>query len=186
MNRRVVVTLFAAVYEQANVTDGTKYNEAVAMGAITPETSGTWYLLLPEHFVPNTSTIQMRSGDRVTDVKVTENFRNSGRTLVTVKATLTPDPKKLSSYNSQANNCWGDKIQISMDMYVPWSDYNKVRNGYAVYHAAFESGIGKPGPAGEPDGSELLPDRRISGRMAGYPQHLPLQHFRLADPRMDE
>lgn len=92
-NRRVVVTLFAAVYEQANVTDGTKYNEAVAMGAITPETSGTWYLLLPEHFVPNTSTIQMRSGDRVTDVKVTENFRNSGRTLVTVKATLTPDPK---------------------------------------------------------------------------------------------
>ncbi|MBQ6288402.1 MAG: Cna B-type domain-containing protein [Clostridia bacterium] len=146
VNRRVVVTLFAAVYEQANVTDGTKYNEAVAMGAITPETSGTWYLLLPEHFVPNTSTIQMRSGDRVTDVKVTENFRNSGRTLVTVKATLTPDPKKLSSYNSQANNCWGDKIQISMDMYVPWSDYNKVRNGYAVYHAAFESG--NPGRLG--------------------------------------
>ena len=163
-NRRVVVTLFAAVYEQANVTDGTKYNEAVAMGAITPETSGTWYLLLPEHFVPNTSTIQMRSGDRVTDVKVTENFRNSGRTLVTVKATLTPDPKKLSSYNSQANNCWGDKIQISMDMYVPWSDYNKVRNGYAVYHAAFESG--NPGRLGN------LTDQNYY-QTVGYPDVWP-------------
>ncbi len=164
VNRRVVVTLFAAVYEQANVTDGTKYNEAVAMGAITPETSGTWYLLLPEHFVPNTSTIQMRSGDRVTDVKVTENFRNSGRTLVTVKATLTPDPKQLSSYNSQANHCWGDKIQISMDMYVPWSDYNKVRNGYAVYHAAFESG--NPGRLGN------LTDQNYY-QTVGYPDVWP-------------
>ena len=27
-----------------------------------------------------------------------------------------------------------------MDIYVPWSDYNKIQNGYAVYHAAFESG----------------------------------------------
>ena len=164
VNRRVVVTLFAAVYEQANVTDGTKYNEAVAAGAVIPETSGTWYLLLPEHFVPNTSTIQMRSGDRVTDVKVTENFRNSGRTLVTVKATLTPDPKKLSSYNSQANNCWGDKIQISMDMYVPWSDYNKVRNGYAVYHAAFESG--NPGRLGN------LTDQNYY-QTVGYPDVWP-------------
>lgn len=164
VNRRVVVTLFAAVYEQANVTDGTKYNEAVAAGAVTPETSGTWYLLLPEHFVPNTSTIQMRSGDRVTDVKVTENFRNSGRTLVTVKATLTPDPKQLSSYNSQANHCWGDKIQISMDMYVPWSDYNKVRNGYAVYHAAFESG--NPGRLGN------LTDQNYY-QTVGYPDVWP-------------
>nr|MCR5376141.1 Cna B-type domain-containing protein [Lachnospiraceae bacterium] len=164
VNRRVVVTLFAAVYEQANVTDGTKYNEAVEVGAITPETSGTWYLLLPEHFVPNTSTIQLRSGDRVTDVKVTENFRNSGRTLVTVKATLKPDPKQLSSYNSQANNCWGDKIQISMDMYVPWSDYNKVRNGYAVYHAAFESG--NPGRLGN------LTDQNYY-QTVGYPDVWP-------------
>ncbi len=164
VNRRVVVTLFAAVYEQANVTDGTKYNEAVAAGAVIPETSGTWYLLLPEHFVPNTSTIQLRSGDRVTDVKVTENFRNSGRTLVTVKATLTPDPKKLSSYNSQANNCWGDKIQISMDMYVPWSDYSKVRNGYAVYHAAFESG--NPGRLGN------LTDQNYY-QTVGYPDVWP-------------
>ena len=164
VNRRVVVTLFAAVYEQANVTDGTKYNEAVAAGAVTPETSGTWYLLLPEYFVPNTSTIQMRSGDRVTDVKVTENFRNSGRTLVTVKATLTPDPKQLSSYNSQANHCWGDKIQISMDMYVPWSDYNKVRDGYAVYHAAFESG--NPGRLGN------LTDQNYY-QTVGYPDVWP-------------
>ena len=162
--RRVVVTLYAAVYEQSNLTDEDKYNEAVAMGAITPETSGTWYLLLPEHFEPNTSTIQMRSGDRVTDVQVTENFRNSGRTLVTVKATLTPAPHKLSSYNSHANNCYGDKPQISMDMYVPWSEYNKVRDGYAVYHAAFESG--KPGRLGN------LTDQNYY-QSVGYPDVWP-------------
>ena len=81
VKRRVVVTLYAAVYEQSNLTDENKYNEAVTVGAITPETSGTWYLLLPKYFEPNTSTIQLRSHDRVTDVQVIDNYRGSGRTM---------------------------------------------------------------------------------------------------------
>ena len=163
--RRVVVTLFAAVYEQSNLTDINKYREAVAAGAITPETSGTWYLLLPEHFEPNTSTIQLRSGDRVTDVKVTENFRDSGRTLVTVKATLTPDSQRLSDYNTLAQKCCGDTPKITMDMYVSWSDYDKIKDHYAVYHAAFESG--NPGRLGN------MPDKSPYYQSIGYPDVWP-------------
>ena len=147
------------------MTDGTKYNEAVAAGAVTLETSGTWYLLLPEHFEPNTSTIQMRSGDRVTDVKVTENFRNSGRTLVMVKATLTPDPRDFRDYiKGESGYYYTDRPQITMDMYLPWSEYDKVRDGYAVYHAAFESG--NPGRLGNLTDSDYY-------QTVGYPDVWP-------------
>lgn len=167
VKRRVVVTLFAAVYEQSNLTDENKYREAVATGAITPETSGTWYLLLPKYFEPIPSTIHVRDGDRVTDVKVTENYKGSNRTLVTVKATLKPNAQKMrdNSDNGSSSEYYTDKPRITMDMYVPWSDYDNVRDGHAVYHAAFESG--NPGRLGN------LPDERAYYQTVGQPDVWP-------------
>ena len=156
--RRIKVELYASVLEESNLTTRANYDKAVAAGAITPETSGTWYLLLPKYFEPNASTIQGRSRDRVSDVQVIENFRNSGRYMVVVKATLTPDPYSYSSY-------YGDKPQITMDMYVPWSDYDKIENRYATYYAAFESG--NPGRLGN------LPDTSSYYQTVGYPDVWP-------------
>ena len=156
--RRIKVQLFASVIEESNLTTRANYNQAVEAGAITQETSGIWYLLLPEHFDPNMSSIRLRSHDRVSDVQQIDNFRGSNRTMVIVKTTLKPEPYSVTSN-------YGDRPQIYMDIYVPWSDYDKLPNRHAKYYAAFESG--NPGRLGN------MPDDTSYYQTVGYPDVWP-------------
>ena len=69
------------------------YDEMVAIGAIVPETSGTFYELLPPGVVPDIESVSLRrAGDTVRDVELVPNFRDSGRTLMIVRVDLTPRP----------------------------------------------------------------------------------------------
>ena len=165
VNRRVKISIAAHVDEESNLSSEELYKEAVALGAIIPETSGTWYILLPKYMVPNTSSIKLRKdsgcNDRIVSVEVTENFRNTGRTLVTVRATMTPHlehPYSLRGYM--------DRIRIHMDVYLSWTDYQKLPSSkYVDYYVAFESG--NPGRLGN------LPDTNGWSQTIGYPDAWP-------------
>ena len=169
-NRRIKATLQAYVDEESNQTTEAKYNEAVAAGAVIPETSGTWYVLLPKKFTVNTSTIRLRGygyNDHVTDVKVTENFRNIGRTMVEVHATMTPKPERYSGLSG-----YTDRIRIYMDVYLSWHDYLSMaasNRRHHDYYVAFESG--NPGRLGN------LYDPDSSRQTVGYPDEWPRQAY---------
>lgn len=80
------------VYELTGLSDRGAYDEAVRDGLIKSETSGTFYDLLPQGVFPDTSSIELRPGDKVESVEVLRNYKNSGRTLLKVHATLNPQP----------------------------------------------------------------------------------------------
>lgn len=82
------------VYELTGLSDRGAYDEAVSDGLIERETSGTFYDLLPQGVFPDTSSIELRPGDKVESVEVLRNYKNSGRTLLKVHATLSPQPMR--------------------------------------------------------------------------------------------
>ena len=82
------------VYELTGLSDRGAYDEAVRDGLIKSETSGTFYDLLPQGVFPDTSSIELRPGDKVESVEVLRNYKNSGRTLLKVHATLNPQPMR--------------------------------------------------------------------------------------------
>lgn len=82
------------VYERTGLSDRGAYDEAVRDGLIKSETSGTFYDLLPQGVFPDTSSIELRPGDKVESVEVLRNYKNSGRTLLKVRATLNPQPMR--------------------------------------------------------------------------------------------
>ena len=82
------------VYELTGLSDRGAYDEAVRDGLIKCETAGTFYDLLPQGVFPDTSSIELRPGDKVESVEVLRNYKNSGRTLLKVHATLNPQPMR--------------------------------------------------------------------------------------------
>ena len=163
VNRRIMARIRATVEEKSNVTGPDKYNQAIAMGAVVPETSGTWYVLLPEHVTVNVPSIRLRERlDRVASVEVFENYRNSSRTLVKVEAEMTPDP---SYYNTGGAS---DTLRLYMDLYIDWADYSNLtedQKKYLDYYVAFESG--NPGKLGN------LEPNSMYYHTAGYPDEWP-------------
>lgn len=148
----------ATVREQTNVTSASDVASAVAAGALTDETSGTFYDLLPTQVVPDLSSVRMASsGDSVTGVRAVSNWRGSGRTLLVVSASLTPDRRWCG--RGQQGNVLGqdgllDSHQVLFDATYTWeamTDYGATLANVA----AFESGnswIGNTGNlVGEPD-----------------------------------
>ena len=82
----------AKVEERSNITSADVWQTAVAEGDIAADTSCTWYDLLPKGVVPDLSSITLRDGDTITDAYTVPNYKGSGRTLLVVKANLTPTP----------------------------------------------------------------------------------------------
>ena len=163
VNRRIMARIRATVDEKSNVTGSDKYNQAIAMGAVVPETSGTWYVLLPEHVTVNVPSIRLRErGDRVTGVEILENYRGSSRTLVKVEAEMTPDP----SYYTTGGAV--DTLRLYMDLYLSWEDYSNLtedQKRYLDYYVAFESG--NPGKLGN------LEPNSMYRQTTGYPDEWP-------------
>ena len=141
------------VYEQSNLTDSDSYNQAVAAGVIQAETEGTFYDLLPMGVQVLTDSVRLRSDDTITSVQAIEDYKGSGRTMLIVKAKLTPQPSfEGRGVGSLTGYC--DKITLSFDAKYAWTslaDYGINLNNVV----SFESGNDQLGTiknySGEPD-----------------------------------
>lgn len=141
------------VYEQSNLTDEDSYRQAVQAGAIQKETEGTFYDLLPLGVEPLTDTVQLRADDTITSIQTIEDYKGSGRTMLIVKAKLTP--KTTYESNGVAGlSGYCDAITMSFDAKYAWTaliDYGKELNNVI----SFESGNDQLGTiknySGEPD-----------------------------------
>ena len=127
----------AEIAEQSSVTDKVTWQTALDNGDITAETSGTWYDLLPQGASVDLSSVKLRSGDSIQDVRVIDNYKGSGRQLLVVKAALTPvattykDPSGVQFYE--------DKLTLSFDATYAFASY--VDYGASPHNVyAFESG----------------------------------------------
>lgn len=142
------------VYEQSNLTDMASYDQAIGAGAIKAENEGTFYDLLPMGVEPIADSVKVRDGDTVTGVRTIENYKNSGRTLLVVKAKLSPSPRYriIPAAGDLSGYC--DEIAMSFDAKYAWtslSDYGKEIDNVI----SFESGNDQLGTvkgfSGEPD-----------------------------------
>lgn len=141
------------VYEQSNLTDMTSYNQAMSTGAIQAEHEGTFYDLLPMGVEPITDSVKVRDSDTITGVQTIENYKNSGRTLLVVKAKLSPSLSyRFNDTGDLSGYC--DVITMSFDAKYAWTsltDYGKKINNVI----SFESGNNQLGTikgySGEPD-----------------------------------
>ena len=141
------------VYEQSNLTDMTSYNQAMSTGAIQAEHEGTFYDLLPMGVEPITDSVKVRDSDTITGIQTIENYKNSGRTLLVVKAKLSPSLSyRFNDTGDLSGYC--DVITMSFDAKYAWTsltDYGKTINNVI----SFESGNDQLGTikgySGEPD-----------------------------------
>ena len=141
------------VYEQSNLTDMTSYNQAISTGAIQAENEGTFYDLLPMGVEPITDSVKVRDSDTITGIQTIENYKNSGRTLLVVKAKLSPSLSyRFNDTGDLSGYC--DVITMSFDAKYAWTsltDYGKTINNVI----SFESGNDQLGTikgySGEPD-----------------------------------
>ena len=141
------------VYEQSNLTDPESYEQAVAEGIIQAETEGTFYDLLPMGVQVLTDSVSLRSDDTITSVQAIEDYKGSGRTMLIVKAKLTPRPS-FERYGAGNLTGYCDKITLSFDAKYAWTsliDYGINVNNVV----SFESGNDQLGTiknySGEPD-----------------------------------
>ena len=141
------------VYEQSNLTDSDSYSQAVAAGVIQAETEGTFYDLLPLGVQVLTDSVRLRSDDTITSVQAIEDYKGSGRTMLIVKAKLTPRPS-FEGYGAGSLTGYCDKITLSFDAKYAWTslaDYGINLNNVV----SFESGNDQLGTiknySGEPD-----------------------------------
>lgn len=159
--RQVNLTYTANVYEQTNFMDKDSYESALKSGAIDSDTSGTFYVLLPRGVVPNTSSVKLRSGDTVQSVELYEDYRDSGRTLMKVTASLMPVATETDREESgspfQGDNLgrtYGDKITMTFDASYSWeyvTDYGRDLNCLFAYESGLADLGTIPGYQGEPD-----------------------------------
>lgn len=142
------------VYEQSNLTDMASYDQAIGAGAIQAENEGTFYDLLPMGVEPIADSVKVRDGDTVTGVRTIENYKDSGRTLLVVKAKLSPSPRYrvIPAAGDLSGYC--DEIAMSFDAKYAWTsltDYGKKIDNVI----SFESGNDQLGTvkgfSGEPD-----------------------------------
>lgn len=141
------------VYEQSNLTDMTSYNQAISTGAIQAEHEGTFYDLLPMGVEPITDSVKVRDSDTITGIQTIEDYKNSGRTLLVVKAKLSPSLSyRFNDTGDLSGYC--DVITMSFDAKYAWTsltDYGKTINNVI----SFESGNDQLGTikgySGEPD-----------------------------------
>lgn len=152
--RCVNIRYRTTVYEQSNLTDMASYDQAIGAGAIKAENEGTFYDLLPMGVEPIADSVKVRDGDTVTGVRTIENYKDSGRTLLVVKAKLSPSPRYriIPAAGDLSGYC--DEIAMSFDAKYAWTsltDYGKKIDNVI----SFESGNDQLGTvkgfSGEPD-----------------------------------
>lgn len=126
----------AELVEQSSVTDKVTWQTALDNGDITAETSGTWYDLLPKGASVDLSSVRLRSGDSIQDVRVIDNYKGSGRQLLVVKASLTPNATTYK--DPSGTQFYEDRLTLSFDATYDFAAY--VDYGASLHNVyAFES-----------------------------------------------
>ena len=150
-NARIKVRLSSEVTKKSLIADRSVYEEAMAAGDLLPERSGTWYDLLPLGMTPITSSVSLRDGDKIQFIDTIENFRGTGRTLLIVKAALSP---KTSSYVSGGVHYYQDVLRIGFEAWYGLDDialYGNEFHNVAIYQSANDEVGNVKGYRGEPD-----------------------------------
>ena len=154
--RKATLHYSAKMKYETNLSSEEDVKQAVQEGLITEEKSGTWYDLLPKGVSPITRSVIGRKGDKVESVEAIPNYKNTGRTLLKVKMSLSPD----YHYQSESSSTIGhegyyDAPEIRFDAnysYDDMSDNGKNLVNYVVYQSNNNSSIGSIiGHKGEPD-----------------------------------
>ena len=154
--RKATLHYSAKMKYETNLSSEEDVKQAVQEGLITEEKSGTWYDLLPKGVSPITRSVTGRKGDKVESVEAIRNYKNTGRTLLKVKMSLSPD----YNYQSESSSTIGhegyyDAPEIHFDAnysYDDMSDHGKNLVNYVVYQSNNNSLIGSIiGHKGEPD-----------------------------------
>ncbi|MCI6262305.1 MAG: BspA family leucine-rich repeat surface protein [Olsenella sp.] len=150
-NTKIPLTFTGKVQEQSSVLDKETWEEAVKAGKIKTEKSCTWYDLLPKGVVADLSSIMLRKGDELSDVYTIENFRDSGRTLLVVKAQLAADPvyqdRKGVKYVEDDPSI-SFNASYSMSSYL---DYGQNLHNVVVFESGNETLGNVPNYCGQPD-----------------------------------
>ena len=146
----------ANVYEQTNLTTLSDYNEAAAAGIFTPDTAGIFYDLLPKGVEPKLGTVKLNGDNAVESVSLKRNYKGTGRTLMTVKACVAPNPKYRSRWSAgnQPYDGYGDKITLTFDAVYSFDterDYGSTLVNNIAYESAEPSWGTIAGYKGEPD-----------------------------------
>ena len=146
----------ANVYEQTNLTTLSDYNEAAAAGIFTPDTAGTFYDLLPKGVEPKLGTVKLNGDNAVESVGLKRNYKGTGRTLMTVKTRVAPNPEYRSSWSAgnQPYDGYGDKITLTFDAVYSFDterDYGSTLVNNIAYESAEPSWGTIAGYKGEPD-----------------------------------
>src|SRR5699024_9957812 len=135
--------------KQSFISDQTTYEAAVADGSLTPETVGTFYDLLPKGMAPQMDTIKMRDNDIIVEAYTIENYRGTGRTMLVVKADLTPQS---STYKEGSLTYYKDTVTLEFDAKITRLELNTYGNELHNV-VSYESGNDKlgtvPGYQGE-------------------------------------
>lgn len=161
-NQTVDLTYKLAATVQTNMTTREDLTQAIKDGLYTEQLSGTFYDLLPPGVVPDTTSVKLRNGDVVKDVRLYENYKGSGRILMVVKADLKPnylyDPNLTRKLNILKTPGFFDRPELTFKARYSWyslADYGVDLANYA----AFESGndslgdvVGLKGEADNPNG----------------------------------
>ena len=150
--------------QQSNVLERNEYDEARAEGLIPSTESGTWYDLLPLGVMPDTESVRLTNGDKITDVYTVENYKDSGRILLVVKAEVAPhisyqnanDPNPYKNDDTYPKEGYKDVHTLEFDAYYSWDEARLYGLGSTVRNvAAYESdenALGNiNGWSGEPD-----------------------------------
>ena len=146
----------ANVYEQTNLTTLSDYNEAAAAGIFTPDTAGTFYDLLPKGVEPKLGTVKLNGDNAVESVSLKRNYKGTGRTLMTVKTRVAPNPEYRSSWSAgnQPYDGYGDKITLTFDAVYSFDterDYGSTLVNNIAYESAEPRWGTIAGYKGEPD-----------------------------------
>ena len=146
----------ANVYEQTNLTTLTDYNEAAAAGIFTPDAAGTFYDLLPKGVEPKLGTVKLNGDNAVESVGLKRNYKGTGRTLMTVKTRVAPNPEYRSRWSAgnQPYDGYGDKITLKFDAVYSFDterDYGSTLVNNIAYESAEPRWGTIAGYKGEPD-----------------------------------
>ena len=174
VGRRLKIHTKAVTTQQSNVITERDYYIGIEEGDIPFTRAGTWYDLLPPGVEPDTSTVKLQSGDRIQDVWTIENYKDSGRTLLVVKASLAPHVSYTSSSafpkdETYPQNGYKQQQVIEFDSYYSWQDVRMygletVRNTIAFETDDDEAG-NLNGWCGEPDDPDFNNNKLTMGEV---------------------
>ena len=151
--------------QQSNILERSYYMDARNEGLIPATETGTWYDLLPLGVRPILDSVRLTNGnDTITDRYIIDNYKQSGRAMLVVKAALSPnisyqnrhDPNPYSSDITYPKEGYKDTHSLEFDAYYDWDEARLYGIGSNVRNvAAFETddpALGNiEGWRGEPD-----------------------------------